>query len=65
MAPVVVEDVLCELVDELADAHEETVRMVVDGAGRERWHAHVDYLQALGRLSHEALAAIDLERSQT
>jgi hypothetical protein len=32
--------------------------MVVDGAGQDRWHEHVDYLQSLQRLGHEALAAI-------
>jgi hypothetical protein len=63
MASLNVDDLLCELVDELVDAHQETVRMVVDGAGQERWHADVDYLRALQRLGHEALAAIELERA--
>jgi hypothetical protein len=53
-----IEELLCGLVEELLDAHEDTVRMAVDGAGGERWAAHVDYLRSLQRLGNEALATI-------
>jgi hypothetical protein len=54
----IADHLLRDLVDELATAHEDTVRMVVDGADREGWDAHVDYLRALQRLSYEALAVV-------
>jgi hypothetical protein len=54
----IADHLLRDLVDELATAHEDTVRLLVDGADRERWEAHLAYLRALQRLSHEALAVV-------
>jgi hypothetical protein len=53
-----------ELIEELLDAHEDTVHMLLAGATLEHWRAHVDYLRSLQRVGHEVLAASDLgERS--
>ncbi len=47
---------LLPLVEELADAHEDTVRLATAPATRLEWEVHVDYLRALHRLTREALA---------
>ena len=50
------------LVDELLDAHADTVELAVQLAGDDpRWGAHLDYLRALQRVGKAALAhgAID------
>jgi hypothetical protein len=45
------------LVDELLDAHEDTVRLSADLELGWRWQAHLCYLRELERLGREALAA--------
>ena len=55
-------ELLCELVEELLDAHEDTVRLIVADAGDERWREHADLLRSLQRVGHEALAAVALGR---
>ncbi|MGB0092906.1 MAG: hypothetical protein WBP81_10290 [Solirubrobacteraceae bacterium] len=47
---------LTELVYELLDAHEDTVRLSHDRLGDPRWDAHVDYLRQLQRVGRETLA---------
>jgi hypothetical protein len=49
---------LLRLVDELVDAHEDTVRLVVEGADGLEWQTHADYLRALQRLGRSALADV-------
>lgn len=49
------------LVYELLDAHEDTVRLAMAGGlgvADASWSAHLDYLRALQRLGHEALARV-------
>ena len=48
---------LVTLVDELIDAHDDTVRLTEERAPEWRWEAHVCYLRRLRRLGCEALAA--------
>jgi hypothetical protein len=45
------------LVDELLDAHEDTVRLAAGLVVDWRWQAHLCYLRELGRLGREALAS--------
>jgi hypothetical protein len=45
------------LVDELIDAHDDTVRLAEECAPDWRWEAHICYLRRLRRLGCEALAA--------
>lgn len=45
------------LVDELLDAHEDTVRLSADLELGWRWQAHLCYLRELERLGRETLAA--------
>ncbi len=50
------ETLLERLVDELADAHEDTVRLATMGSSELEWDVHLDYLRAMQRLAREALA---------
>jgi hypothetical protein len=52
---------LTELVDELIEAHDDTLRLTADLALDWRWQAHVCYLRELGRVSREALASAAAE----
>jgi hypothetical protein len=45
------------LVDELLDAHDDTLRLAVDLVDDWRWEAHLCYLRELQRLGREALAS--------
>jgi hypothetical protein len=49
---------LARLADELADAHEDTVRLATGPATSLEWEVHLDYLRALGRLTRETLAHV-------
>lgn len=57
-----VADALSALVDELVDAHEDTVRIACESQATGspvdelRWQIHLDYLRALQRAGREALA---------
>jgi hypothetical protein len=53
---------LALLVDELIDAHDDTVRLSESLVGDWRWEAHICYLRNLERLGREALAAATVER---
>jgi hypothetical protein len=53
---------LALLVDELIDAHDDTVRLSEGRVHDGRWEAHICYLRALRRLGREVLAAATLER---
>ncbi|MGB2710448.1 MAG: glutaredoxin family protein [Conexibacter sp.] len=44
------------LAQELLDAHEDTVQLATAAATRVEWQVHLDYLRALQRAAHEALA---------
>lgn len=46
---------LTQLVYELMDAHDDTVRIAQEGA-IEEWHAHLGYLRDLQRVGREILA---------
>jgi hypothetical protein len=46
---------LAELVYELLDAHDDTVRLAQDRIGDPDWDAHVDYLRQLQRVGRETL----------
>ena len=48
--------VLERLVDELAGAHEATVRLAALGGSEVEWDVHLDYLRAMQRLARETLA---------
>ena len=48
---------LAELVYELLDAHDDTVRLAQEYSGDVQWAAHLDYLQQLQRVGREVLAA--------
>jgi hypothetical protein len=48
---------LALLVDELIDAHDDTVRLSEERAPDGRWEAHICYLRQLRRVGREALAA--------
>jgi hypothetical protein len=50
------ETLLERLVDELADAHEDTVRLSTMGSSELEWDVHLDYLRAMQRLARESLA---------
>lgn len=52
---------LSELVDELIEAHDDTVRLSADLPLDWRWQAHVCYLRELGRVGREALASAAAE----
>jgi hypothetical protein len=45
------------VVDELIDAHDDTVRLAEERAPDGRWEAHICYLRQLRRVGREALAA--------
>jgi hypothetical protein len=47
---------LARLAYELADAHQDTVRLATGPASSLEWEVHLDYLRALGRLTRELLA---------
>lgn len=47
---------LAQLVEELADAHEDTVLLATGTATALEWEVHLDYLRALQRLAREVLA---------
>jgi hypothetical protein len=49
---------LVRLVDELTDAHEDTVRLAHEPATVLEWQVHLDYLRALQRLARETLARL-------
>jgi len=53
---------LALLVDELIDAHDDTVRLSESLVGDWRWEAHIRYLRNLERLGREVLAAATVER---
>ena len=53
---------LALLVDELIDAHDDTVRLSEGLVSDWRWEAHICYLRNLRRLGREALAAATDER---
>jgi hypothetical protein len=48
---------LAELVYELLDAHDDTLRLAQESDCDVRWAAHLDYLQQLQRIGRELLAA--------
>jgi hypothetical protein len=45
-----------ELLYELLDAHDDTVRLAAGPQSDLRWRAHLDYLRQLQRVGREALA---------
>jgi hypothetical protein len=47
---------LQRLVYELLDAHDDTARLVAEGAGAQCWESHLEYLRRLQRVSREVLA---------
>ncbi len=47
---------LTQLVYELLDAHDDTVRIAQEGAIEEGWDAHLGYLRDLQRVGREILA---------
>lgn len=47
---------LTQLVYELLDAHDDTVRIAQEAAIEERWHTHLSYLRDLQRVGREILA---------
>ena len=51
------------VVDELIDAHDDTVRLSEELAPDPRWEAHICYLRQLRRLGREALAAAVADES--
>ena len=50
------------LVDELIDAHDETVRLSEEPVPDWRWEAHICYLRKLRRVGREALAAATIDQ---
>jgi hypothetical protein len=52
---------LALLVDELIDAHDDTVRLSEGLVGDWRWEAHICYLRNLRRLGSEVLAAATVD----
>lgn len=52
---------LTELVYELLDAHDDTVRLAAELATDPRWGAHVDYLRGLQRAGRGILAQATAE----
>jgi len=53
-----VADRLAELVEELLDAHCDTVCLVDDLAGPPGWIAHIEYLKDLQRVGQRTLAEL-------
>lgn len=53
-----VADRLAELVEELLDAHCDTVLLADDLAGSPGWIAHLEYLKDLQRVGQRALAEL-------
>jgi hypothetical protein len=51
-------DHLTELVYELLDAHEDTLRLAGEPLDDLRWAAHLDYLRGLQRIGQEMLARL-------
>jgi hypothetical protein len=47
---------LVDLIYELLDAHDDTVRLAAHLEADPHWHAHVDYLRTLQRRGRELLA---------
>jgi hypothetical protein len=47
-----------DLIEELLDAHVDTVVMAVDGRSDPDWLGHVDYLRALHREGESVLARL-------
>jgi hypothetical protein len=47
---------LIDLVDELLDAHGDTVRLASEAPDDPRWQAHIGYLRDLQRLGKETMA---------
>jgi hypothetical protein len=47
-----------QLVHELLDAHEDTVRLATGPAAPIEWQIHLDYVRALQRVAYESLARI-------
>jgi hypothetical protein len=58
-------DHLALLVDELIDAHDDTVRLSEELVGDWRWEAHICYLRNLRRLGREVLAAATSDERTT
>jgi hypothetical protein len=53
------------LVDELIDAHDDTVRLSEGIAAEWQWEAHLCYLRELGRLAREAVAAARTDETKS
>jgi hypothetical protein len=51
---------LRRLVEELTDAHEDTVLLATRRATALEWQVHLDYLRAMQRVAHETLAVHEL-----
>jgi translation initiation factor 2B subunit (eIF-2B alpha/beta/delta family) len=51
---------LHRLVEELTDAHEDTVLLATSRATALEWQVHLDYVRAMQRLAHETLAGHEL-----
>jgi hypothetical protein len=51
-------DLFVEVVYELLDAHEDTIRLAEELRGQPLWDAHLDYLRDLQRVGREALARV-------
>lgn len=47
---------------ELLDAHADTTRLSLEGAGDDEWQHHLSYLRDLQRVGREALARADMGR---
>lgn len=47
---------LADLVYELLDAHDDTLRLRQERSDERRWAAHIDYLRQLQRVGRETLA---------
>ena len=52
---------LAALVDELCEAHADTVALATGADLGPEWGRHVDYLQALGRLAQATLARAEVD----
>jgi hypothetical protein len=52
---------LATLVDELCEAHADTIAMATDADLGPEWDVHVAYLQALGRLAQATLARAEAD----
>ncbi len=51
-------DLLVEVVYELLDAHEDTIRLADELRGQSPWDVHLAYLRDLQRVGREALARV-------